>query len=126
MKTLTTMGVGFVLGATLGFGGLYEYVLKPAKEEIIQLEEENGVMHDTLVEAQTTLEDEAGRITLDVTKLPIPGLGGETIESIVPGIGSSKPSSEKVRADSDEQAATKLLSVAEKIKAITDKKRKRD
>ncbi|MCF6227729.1 MAG: hypothetical protein L3J82_03550 [Planctomycetes bacterium] len=123
MRTLTILGVGFVLGATLGFGGLWKYVIVPAKEEIVQLEEDNQIMHGALVEAQTTLEDEADRISLDFLPIKLPKIGGVNPAGIMPaGIApEAATSTKKTEAQGDKEAAERLKNMADKLNTITSR-----
>lgn len=51
--------LGVILGSTLGIGGIWTQVVKPAAEEFQELEEENGVMKTALDEAGTALQQVA-------------------------------------------------------------------
>ncbi len=126
MRTLTILGVGFVLGATLGFGGLWKYVIVPAKDQIVQLEEDNQIMHGALEEASTALEDEADRISLDFLPIRLPIIGGAGTAGILPaGITpEAKTSTSKPDALGDKEAAQRLNKMADKLRAITSKKTK--
>lgn len=123
MRTLTILGVGFVLGATLGFGGMYNYVLKPAKDQILELEKDNKVMEGALVEAQTVLEEEAKRISVDYLPEFLPAIGLRSIESIKPSetVEPLKTKKTETSAD-DKKGAIRLMEMAKKLRAITAKK----
>lgn len=70
-QSLTILAIGFVLGATLGFGGLWTQVVQPAKAEIQTLEAEHGIMKSALDMAEQTLVQAAASLRED-SSLPVP------------------------------------------------------
>lgn len=70
-SSLTIFVIGFLLGSTLGIGGLYTQVLKPAWQEVEQLEEENGVMESALDEAGSALRNASERLRGDDGPAPL-------------------------------------------------------
>lgn len=57
-SSITIFLLGLVLGSTLGIGGVWTQVVKPAYNQIDQLQQEHGVMESAL--------DEAGKALLEV------------------------------------------------------------
>jgi hypothetical protein len=51
--------VGFLLGSTLGIGGIYTQVVQPAGEELKALEEEHGILEASLDKATSALRSAA-------------------------------------------------------------------
>jgi hypothetical protein len=51
--------VGFLLGSSLGIGGLYTQIIKPTGEELKALEEEHGVLSRSLEQATAALRSAA-------------------------------------------------------------------
>ncbi|MBE7491943.1 MAG: hypothetical protein HS108_09355 [Planctomycetes bacterium] len=88
-STLTTLAVGFILGATLGFAGLWTQVIQPAKEQIQELEAEHGILQsaldtatEALTKAATELRAEAEKSTgqsiqAGTGPVPLPALPGQ-------------------------------------------------
>lgn len=82
---LIIFAIGFVLGSTLGFGGMWTQVVVPAKEEIEKLEHDHGVLKDAvdmaadaLRKAVDELRSEAGPEPADVRDAIAPSQPGPT------------------------------------------------
>jgi hypothetical protein len=61
-SSITIFLLGLVLGSTLGIGGIWTQVAKPAYEQIHELEQREGVMQGALDEAGETLRDVAKQL----------------------------------------------------------------
>ena len=68
-STLTTLAVGFILGATLGFAGLWTQVIQPAKEQIQELEAEHGILQSALDTATEALTKAATELRAEAEKM---------------------------------------------------------
>lgn len=79
-STLTTLAVGFILGATLGFAGLWTQVIQPAKAQIEQLEAEHGVMQSAIDSASEVLAKAAQELRAEAAQQ-----AGVTAAGILPG-----------------------------------------
>ncbi len=123
-QSLTILAIGFVLGATLGFGGLWTQVVQPAKAELQELESEHGVMKSALDAAEKTLEEAAKNLREEVT-LPTP-MEAKTILGSGPTapsglIGSATPT----RTERTTRVAASLDEMANNLRTTRQKLRQR-
>lgn len=72
-STLTTLAVGFILGATMGFTGLWTQVIQPAKAQIQQLEQEHSVMQSAMDAASEALSKAATELRAEADLTLAPG-----------------------------------------------------
>jgi hypothetical protein len=59
---LIIFGIGLVLGSTLGLGGVWTQVVKPAHEQIKQLELEHGILSSAVEKATDALRHAADEL----------------------------------------------------------------
>lgn len=132
-STLTTLAVGFILGATLGFAGLWTQVIQPAKEQITDLETEHGVMQnalDTATEALTKAAKElrgeaapAGeRTDVGTGPAPVPDPAAPLQPKPLPLSDGGNATRANTRTI---QIASELDSVAEKLRSARQQPRRR-
>ncbi|MCC7509667.1 MAG: hypothetical protein IT464_09855 [Planctomycetes bacterium] len=74
-SSLTIFVIGFVLGSSLGIGGLWTQVVQPTKAQLEKIEQENGVMQQAVESATKALKDAAKdlRAEADVTGASVTG-----------------------------------------------------
>ncbi len=117
-STLTIFVIGFVLGSSLGIGGLWTQVVQPAKAELEKIEQENGLMQQAVETASQALKDAAKdlRADADVTgagvtgttatratgvapqPVPVPALGVSRARSIADSLDSKAAELEQTRS----------------------------
>ncbi len=134
-STLTTLAVGFILGATLGFAGLWTQVIQPAKEQITELETEHGVMQSALDSATDALTKAARELRGEVTPAgasteiglgptPVPDPAAPLQPKPLP-VPEPQPASGTRTSTRTIQIATELDNVAEKLRSARQQPRRR-
>lgn len=135
-STLTTLAVGFILGATLGFAGLWTQVIEPAKAEIQKLESEHGMMQSALDVATEALTKAATELRAEADLTLAPGTqaavgGGPTPLPMPQPVQPTQPTqpgaTETARstrtATRTRQVASELESLADKLKTTRNRNR---
>lgn len=135
-STLTTLAVGFILGATLGFAGLWTQVIEPAKTEIQKLESEHGMMQSALDVATDALTKAASELRAEADLTLAPGtqaaVGGgptplPTPQPVQPTQPTQPGTTETARstrtATRTRQVASELDSLADKLKSTRNRNR---
>ncbi|MBK8205889.1 MAG: hypothetical protein IPK87_03730 [Planctomycetes bacterium] len=122
-STLTIFVIGFVLGSSLGIGGLWTQVVQPTKAELEKIEQENGIMQKAVETATQALKDAAKdlRADADVTGASVTGptsvrpTGTSPQPAPVPTLGTSRTRSIADTLDSKaaelEQTRTSMRTV---------------
>ena len=128
-SSFTIFLLGLVLGSTMGIGGIWTQVVKPAYEQINNLEQEHGVMKGALAEAGETLREVAEELRSesmdsDEGSAPTPIPTG----SIFPRNGGSgvvpsgvSPTTRESTQPSDSSTRSKPRALASRLESLASK-----
>jgi len=130
-STITTLAVGFILGATLGFAGLWTQVIQPAKTQIQQLETEHGVMQSAIDAATEALTKAAGELRAEADLTIAPGTqaavgGGPSPLPMPQPVAPTQPQPAQPEAGSTARStrtATRTRQVATELEGLAAKLR---
>lgn len=117
-STLTVFVIGFVLGSSLGIGGLWTQVVQPTKAELEKIEQENGVMQKAVETATQVLKEAARelRAEADITGAGVTGSG--TVRPS--GTAESTPSKSSLGTNRTRAIAQDLESKASELEKTRD------
>lgn len=132
-STLTTLAVGFILGATLGFTGLWTQVIQPAQAQIQQLEQEQSIMQSAMDAASEALSKAATELRAEADLTIAPGTqaaigGGPTPLPTPQPVQPTQPTPQPVQPETNNTArstrtATRTREVAGELESLATKLR---
>lgn len=123
-SSLFVFVIGFLLGSTLGLGGLYTQVLQPAWQEMEELERENGVMKEVLQEAGTALREAADNLREDDGPRPMSTgdiTGTDTTRTTRMTSEERETETTTIQRTDRRELVTRLETIAGRLEKATDK-----
>lgn len=96
--------IGFLLGSTLGIGGIWTQVVKPAKEQIEELEREHGILNDAVDAAAKVLREAVAELRSGPAPDPV-----ETQEAFAPAEPRQSSSARALRIADELESKASLL-----------------
>lgn len=104
--------IGFLLGSTLGIGGIWTQVVKPAKEQIEELEREHGILSDAVDAAAKVLREAVAELRSDPALEP-----AEAREAFAPAEPRQTSSARAFRIADELEGKASLLDESRRIRS---------